>query len=242
MTTVSASLLMLAQIVFLWMFLSSEPLETMADGNLITGTAPDIRAEAYLFAARWRHGMTEGWRLYMPGFFAVAVTSWFWALQHTLRRMLIRSTGLLLVAFLAAWLAQPWGTTMVLEEFQAQTSLICATPAPSVSIVGILRSVYTLVTFGVGIISIQRAIAGRSWKPLLLPIALNVVLSQIRPWTVADFTSYWARQVWTGDMVATFSLLAAITAAIVMFLGQYLNASRFREDTLGAMRRNMIQQ
>jgi hypothetical protein len=42
---------------------------------------------------------------------------------------------------------------------------------------------------------------------LLIPLALNLVLALVRPWTVADFTSQWMQQTLDGETLAVISFL-----------------------------------
>jgi hypothetical protein len=214
----TALFLLVAQIVFLATFLAAEPLEILADTGQI-----QARETAYLYASRWRHGMAGNWPMYMPGFFAVAISAWFWALRRTPRQMIQQGLGLMLVALVVALLLQPLGAAAVAGQFQAETGLLTSDALSRLSsntAIGIFRSVYTLLTFTVGIVSIQIAIDRRRPWPLLLPLVMNLILAAIRPWTVGDFTHHWIRQTLDLNPVATFSLLAAISAAVVMVLGQ----------------------
>jgi hypothetical protein len=214
---VTALLLLAAEIVFLTTFLAAEPLEILADTGQI-----QARDTAYLYASRWRHGMTGDWPMYMPGFFAVALTVWFWALQRNLRQMLREGSVLTLAALVVAIWIQPFGAEAIARQFQSETSLLLdhVSELPSNSAIGLFRSVYTLATFAVGIVSIQIAIARRTLWPLAVPLVMNLILASIRPWTVSDFTNYWMQQVLDLSPVANFSLLAAVSAAVLMFVAQ----------------------
>jgi hypothetical protein len=193
---------------FLWMFLATESLERMADAYRISGPqGVDARAIAYEFAAQWRHGMTGGWPLYMPGFFATAIAVWFWTNGQTLHRLISEATGVLLLATLAAKLLAPVGAAYVFELFERQTGLKCEGPPLESTFTGASAGIYTLVTWIAFVITSRRALAGRSFKLLWLPALLCVGLVVVRPMTVDDFTSYWVRQVIQGNGVAIFSLL-----------------------------------
>jgi len=214
----TALFLLVAQIVFLTTFLAAEPLEILADRGEI-----QARETAYLYASRWRHGMTGNWPMYMPGFFAVAVSVWFWALRRTPMQTIREGLGLTLAALLVALLLQPLGAAAIARQFQAETGLIFIDHVgqlPSNTAIGIFRSVYTLLTFAVGIVSIQIAVGRRRLWPLAVPFVMNLILAAIRPWTVTDFTNYWIQQTIDLNPVAQFSLLAAVSAAVVMALGQ----------------------
>jgi hypothetical protein len=227
----TALLLVVAEILFLTTFLAAEPLEILADTGRI-----QARETAYLYASRWRHGMAGNWPMYMSGFFAVAISVWFWALRRDLRQMIREGLGLTLLALLAAVLLQPLGAAAIAAQFQTETGLVAVdhvSQLPSNTAVGIFRSVYTLLTFAVGIVSIQIAIARRRLWPLLVPVVMNVILASIRPWTVTDFTNHWIEQAIDLNPVAGFSLLAAISAAVLMLLGQ-ITWSRRGEGNSGS--------
>jgi hypothetical protein len=227
----TALLVLAAQIFFLWMFLAAEPLEGLADAGLISGPAQggDIHAATYLFAARWRHGMTAGWPLYMPGFFSVAITVWFWALGLGVRQILTEGAVLTLLAVLTALALQPIGTRLIVDEFHQQTGLKTLAEPPRNTALGIFRSIYTMATFGTGITCIQRAIEFRKAIGLLLPIVMNIILAVVRPWTVADFTSHWFRSALNGDVVAIASFLAVAMTAALMFWSLRITVSRSRK-------------
>jgi hypothetical protein len=202
---------------FLWMFLATESLEQMADAYRISGPqGADVRAIAYQFAAQWRHGMTGEWPLYMPGFFATAVATWFWINGRTLRRLISEAIGVLLLASLTAKVLAPAGALYVVDIFERQTGLKCEGAALESSISGASAGIYTLVTWVTFVMTSQRALAGRTYKPLWLPAMLCIGLAIFRPMTVDDFTAYWARQVIQGDGVAIFSLLLVPGVASVL--------------------------
>ena len=68
----SSALMLVACILFLWMFFAAATLERTADlGGISAPPGREVRLLAYEYAARWRHGMAGNSPLYMPGFFAV---------------------------------------------------------------------------------------------------------------------------------------------------------------------------
>src|SRR5262245_8022102 len=100
------------------MFLATEPLELLVDRGLLSGPQNlDLGAAAYQFAARWRHGMAGHSPIYVPGFFAVALTTWPWALRRSVAQMAKESATLLPAALLAALIAQPYGAAVVVGRF-----------------------------------------------------------------------------------------------------------------------------
>ena len=232
--TATTIALFLAEILFLATFLSAEPLEIMADA----GQIPMVET-AYLYASRWRHGMAGSWPFYMSGFFAVAIAVWFWSLKRSVREMIVEGCGLTLFALLVAFLLQPFGTASIVTQFQTETGLLCDGQPPANTIVGIFRSLYTLVTFAVGIVSIRlvlaRCLAGKRLgclTPLILPVVMNLILALIRPWTVGDLTSYWLIQLRDLNPVATLSFAGVLFAAAGMLAAQLI-ASRHGADTHG---------
>ena len=69
--------LFFSQTLFLWMFYAAEGLEQMAKAGSVVASPPVNAVEVtYRYAADWRHGMAGGSPLYMPGFFAAAITTW----------------------------------------------------------------------------------------------------------------------------------------------------------------------
>jgi hypothetical protein len=213
--------MLLSSSLFLWMFLAAEPLEVLADLNLIHGPAGlDASSAAYLFAARWRHGMTEGWLLYMPGFFAVAAATWLRYTRRSNRQMAVETAALIPLACIIAMLAQPAGAAWIIRDFEQQTAFRVVQSMPGFTLTGVIRGIYTLLTFQIGITAIQRCLALRRLWPLVVPIAMNVILALVRPWTVADFTGHWAKQVMTLDPVANFSFWLIPILAWILYRSQ----------------------
>ncbi len=212
-------LLFVSHAFFLWMFLASEGLEQLADAYRITGGQggqdTDTRALAYQFAAQWRHGMTGGWPLYMPGFFATAIATWFWSAGKTIRRLIAEAIVIMILASLTARLLAPAGTSHIVEAFLRQTGFQREGSLLGSTIAGFSAGLYTLITWSTFIIAGQRALARRSFKPFWLPAILCIVLAMVRTMTVDDFTSYWADRVVEGDGVAIFSLLLVPSLAAV---------------------------
>lgn len=219
--TIMLVLLFVSHTLFLWMFLAAEGLERMAEAARISGTLTlDAKAVAYGFAAKWRHGMAGGWPLYMPGFFATAIATWIWSCGRPLRRRLLaEGITVMALAALTAKLFAPVGTRYIIEAFQHHTNLQCEGVALGSTVVGTGLGLYTLLTWSTGIIASERALASRSVWPLSLPIALNLVLAKVRPWTVGDFTALWWQRVLQGDAVAILSLL--LVPGVAAFLVWY---------------------
>src|SRR5687768_10596337 len=89
-SVVTFTLALAACTFFLWMFSAAATLEHTAElGGISASTGRDAHAIAYEFAARWRHGMAGNSPLYMPGFFVVAIATWFWCAGKNLMRTLV---------------------------------------------------------------------------------------------------------------------------------------------------------
>jgi hypothetical protein len=206
--------------LFQWMFLSAECLELMADSDRILGPpGENARFVAYQFAAHWRHGMAENSWLYMPGFFAVALAGWHWAVGQPMRRLWLQGLALALAADLSARLLAPAGALLVIQGFEHKTGFLCQGAVATPSLRGSLVGLYTLITWCSFVIGSQRALSRRSLRPLLLTVILTLALALIRPWTVGDFTGCWLRAVLDGNKIAIVSLLAipALAALLVCY-------------------------
>lgn len=212
--------LFLSQIFFLWMFFTAGGLERLAELNLISG-APEAEAKrlAFEFAAQWRHGMTNGWWLYMPGFCATAVAVWFWVYGLTWQKMIAEFAMTILLAVIAALLLSPYSTGFVVASFQLQTGLRCNGSVSLVAPRVIGQGLFTLLNWGSFIAVCQICLVKKTLRPLLLPAVLSVILLFIRPFTVGDFTSFWWQQIRQGDVVAIFSAaLIPILSALFLWI------------------------
>jgi len=219
---VTAALVLIACILFLWMFFAAATLERTADLGLISASdgasGEDARAAAYEFAARWRHGMSGNSPIYMPGFFATAIAIWFWCATRGLPRMLVEGAILIAIASCCATPLSTFAAPWIMADFRTQ-GFVAADTASSGTWVAFAQGVYSLLTWGTLIISSRWSIKLRSPKPLLIPLVLNLVLALVRPWTVADFTSQWMREALNGKPVAVVSfLLIPIIAGLIAWV------------------------
>ena len=205
---VTTTLVFVAFAFFLWMFLASATLEHTAElGWISSAPGRDARAVAYEFAARWRHGMSGNSPIYMPGFFAVGIAVWFWCKDKGLLRMLAEGLALLGAAAVCAALLAPYTAPHILSDFVANEGLNVAHGSASWTWKAFAQGVYSLLTWSTLFIAARWSIRLKSFKPLLVPLVLNLVLAFVRPWTVADFTSLWVRQARDGEPVAVISFL-----------------------------------
>jgi hypothetical protein len=223
-----------AQTFFLWMFFVAGGLEQLAELGHISGPAGvNVKAAAFDFAARWRHGMTGGWPLYMPGFFITAVALWCRAAGLSLRRIVAECAVAGVLAVIVAWLLAPGSASLALDAFHTETGLRCAGGWPGVAGRVVGQGVFTLINWNSFILTSQLAIVRKSLRPLFVPAALSGVLILIRPFTVGDFTSLWRQRVWQGDLVAIFSvLLIPLLSALLAWI---LLRSRNQLETAGAL-------
>lgn len=217
--TTSAFALMTC-IFFLWMFFAAATLEHTADLGWVSAPAgQDARPVAYEFAARWRHGMSGNSPLYMPGFFAVAVASWFWCNKKSLLRTLLEGFTILTVAAVCAALLAPYGAPRIVSDFSEQTGVNIPQFSTAGTWTAWVQGIYSLLTWTTVIIASRWSIKLRSPKPMLIPVVLNFVLAFVRPWTVADFTSQWLKETLDGEPTAVISfLLVPILSAFLAWV------------------------
>jgi len=209
---VTSTLMLLACTFFLWMFFAAATLEQTAEvGGISASPGRDAHEVAYEFAAKWRHGMAGNSPLYMPGFFAVAIAGWFWCAGKSLSRMLGEGLPLLGAAAVCAALLAPYAAPRILSDFVAQEGFNVSHASSSGTWIASAQGVYSLLTWSSGIIASRWSLRLRSPKPLLVPLALNLVLAFARPWTVADFTSRWFRQTLDCEPAAVISFLLVPT-------------------------------
>jgi hypothetical protein len=208
-----------AQTLFLWMFFVAGGLERLAElGHIIGPASMNVKATTFDFAARWRHGMAGGWPLYMPGFFFTAVALWSRAAALSLRQAVAECAVTGALAVIVAWLLAPGGASLAMDSFHQETGLRCAGDWPGAPGRVIGQGVFTLISWNSFVLTSQLAIIRKSFRPLLVPAALSVVLILIRPFTVDDFTSLWRQRVWEGSPVAIFSaLLIPLLSALLVW-------------------------
>lgn len=201
-----AALVVATQALFLWMFLAADPLEQAGASE-----------SALRFASDWRHGMTGNSLIYMPGFFATAGALWLYGRNENRDRMARRLLALCAIAALAAAFGAAPGARMAAWDFQAATSSALPAVLPRPTVLGAVRGLYTLATWSVFVLACRSALAGRSWRPFVLPAIMAIGLALIRPWTVGDFTTLWTDRAAAGDPVACASAVAVV--AMVALLG-----------------------
>ena len=200
--------LFLTQTFFLWMFFAAGGLERLAELDLISGPpGADVKHIAFDFAARWRHGMTDGWPLYMPGFFVTAIAIWFWVYGLTWRKMVAEYAVLTALAILVAMLFSRNSAGFVVAAFQLQTGLRCEGQGIAIAGRVIGQGVFTLINWSSFVGACQFCLVQKSFRPLLLPAGLSLLLILIRPFTADEFTRFWFQQIRQGEVVAIVSAL-----------------------------------
>jgi len=210
-----AVLLLAADVLFLWMFLAADSVSQMGSQGRVSGEAsPELALAASRFAAQWKHGMAGNSPLYMPGFFAVGFTVWLWSVRRPLRRLAAEWTILASIATVIAAGLAPLGATRAIGAFERALSVTCVGPPPGFSPGGVALSLFTLFTWSVTLVGLQLAIGRRSVAPLMAPAVLYVVMLELRPWALNDFTTQWIADLSRANPVAIVSL-----AAIPLLLG-----------------------
>lgn len=208
------ALLTAANASFLWMFLSTDPLEQMAAQIQATRGLP--AADPLQFAAAWRHGMAGNSWVFMPGFFVTAAAVWLHARRAASGLAHPERFAAGVVALICAVAGAPAGAATVVDAFAEASNIALAHPVPSVSGIGAFRAAYTLVTWSVFVLACRRALLERAVRPFVAPGVLTVGLAVIRPWTVDDFVSHWLAGVASGEAVAVVSLTLAFLVAALL--------------------------
>ena len=219
--------LVVSQTLFLWMFLSADPLEQLADRY---GSRADTVMQ---FTAQWRHGMAGNSPLYLPGFFMTAAAVWIYARGQP--RAVAHAGGVAVAAVIACGAAAalaPWGAEAVVRAFHSRMSSLVPSSIPRASLYAAMIGGYTLLTWTTVVTCARTSLVRRSFTPLLLPAALTAGLILVRPFTADDFTRHWAVEVLAGDLVAWVSLLSviALATALVRSEGSPSGATRYAGD------------
>lgn len=204
-----AVLLVAADTLFLWMFFAADSVSQMGLQGRVSGEAcPELALAASRFAAQWKHGMAGNSPLYMPGFFAVGFFLWLWSVGRPLRRLAAEWTVLTAIAAVIAAVLAPLGATRAIGAFERAFGMVCVGPPPGFSLGGVALSLFTLLTWSVTLVGLQLAIGRRSLWPLVAPALLYVLMLELRPWALNDFTTQWIADLSRANPVAIVSLVA----------------------------------
>jgi hypothetical protein len=225
-------LLIAADGVFLWMFLSTDPLEQLAAA--LRDTHASRADAAFAFAAAWRHGMAGNSWIYMPGFFVTAAAIWL----HSRRGRSSLATGERVLAGLAAialaFAASSTGASTVVREFVATTGTDVGSPVPTPSWAGVARGLYTLVAWSVFVLACRAALVRHTWRLFVAVALLTAGLAFVRPWTVNDFVAHWAAGVATGSAPAVVSFALIFIISVLLASVERSSKPQPRERTLPA--------
>jgi len=175
----TAALVLAAQTLFLWMFLSADPIERLARGDLAV----------LLFASDWRHGMAGNSWLYMPGFFAVAAAVWLCGRHSPVPAIVTHLSASAAAATFVAAAGSILGARLAADQLLISTGIALGAALPGPSAIGTARGLYTLATWTSFVLACRHALAHRTWRPFIVPAVMSIGLALIRPWMVDDFTS-----------------------------------------------------
>jgi hypothetical protein len=208
-------LLVVADAVFLWMFLATDPLEQIAVALRHTHTT--LADAAVGFAAAWRHGMAGNSWIYMPGFFVTAAAVW---LHSRCARGAFATADRVVAACAAIGLslaASSLGASIVVNEFVAMTGADIGGRVPPSSWIGTFRGLYTLTTWSVFVLACRAALVRHTFRPFIAVAVLTAGLVFVRTWTVDDFVAHWSDGVTTGSgpALASFALIFVVSALLV---------------------------
>jgi hypothetical protein len=203
------------------MFFSSESVEQLGMRFRLTGaTNSEGEQAAQRYAAQWRHGMAGNSPLYMPGFFAVGVLTWLWALGRPLPRIALEGVALIIAATAVAILLTPWGAALAIQGYIHANGMRGTSALYGFTPVGAAQAVYTVITWSAFILCLQLSIARRSVLPMLAPLVLTIILVSVRTWTVSDFVAQWMQDAGRGQPAATLSFVAAISLLVFLIIYQ----------------------
>lgn len=218
-------LLLAAETLFLWMFFAADNVSRLGlHGRVSGGAGPQLTIEASRFAAQWKHGMAGNSPLYMPGFFAVGFMLWVWAVGRPLRQLAAEWTVLTAAASVIAAGLAPLGGACAVRAFERAFAVDVVGPPPGFSPESVALSLFTLFTWTVTIVGLQVAIGRRSLAPLAAPALLYVLMLEMRPWALNDFTTQWIADLSRGNPVAVMSLVA-IPVLLALLIGYQLRLS-----------------
>lgn len=223
----TAALVLAAQTLFLWMFLSADPIERLARGDLAV----------LLFASDWRHGMAGNSWLYMPGFFAVAAAVWLCGRHSPVPAIVTHLSASAAAATFVAAAGSILGARLAADQLLISTGIALGAALPGPSAIGTARGLYTLATWTSFVLACRHALAHRTWRPFIVPAVMSIGLALIRPWMVDDFTTLWAQRVATGDLIACTSAAAIPALATLLGAGVQRSQSRANPNCAAGTRR-----
>jgi hypothetical protein len=204
--------LVLADALFLWMFLSVADIDVTGT-NLLAMGHPALGHAIQVFAADWRHGLNGHSPLFMPGFFVLTPAAWYWSRGQSIAK-LIRGGALALFAglFLALF-AAPLGRAAAARAFFDEFHFTVQSDWRSIWQAAPICA-FTAICWTVLVVAIRRAITTGSSRPLALVVGLYALLGFARQWWSVDHfrngddVARWETRAAQGDAVAIGSLVA----------------------------------
>jgi len=210
-----------AQLLFLWMFFAADGLEHAANaGYVYSSDGRDVARIAAQYASDWRHGMSGGWPVYVPGFFAVAITTWVWPAQRSVKRLLVEALFVSLASTLAAVYLAPAGTAQIVKAFRSDWDIRLMGNLAGPTYRGIGHGLNTLLTWTVFVLSSKKALRRKSFRPYWLPLGLAIGLALTRPITADHLIWTWYQGVLRADERAIVSLLLVLVVVVCLALFQ----------------------
>lgn len=210
-----------AQLLFLWMFFSADGLEHSANaGYLYSSDGRDVARMASQYASDWRHGMSGGWPVYVPGFFAVAIATWVWPGQRSMKRLLVEALCISVASTVAAMFLAPAGTAQIVKAFRSDWDIQWIGSLAGPTSRGIIHGLNTLLTWTVFVLSSKKALRKKSFRPYWLPLALAIGLALTRPITADHLIWTWYQGILHADERAIASLLLVLLVAVCLALFQ----------------------
>ena len=207
-----------AHFLFQWTFLAAEGLERSAEaGHFRTANGSATKAAAYRYAYEWRHGMVGRWPLFVPGFFAVAIGTAVQSRGRAVLELIAEGIAIMSAATLAAKALAPIGTRHLVRVFERDSGLKCEAPPQGSTWAGAGTGALTAGSWSALVIAAQRAVAAKSLRPLLLPLALYALLASLRRGQLGSLVVPWLRRALRRDLTAMGSLALAGAAAVVLW-------------------------
>ena len=200
----------IADFFFMWMYFGSKALERTLE------PAGAGAAHAAEWGYLWRHGMTAGWPLYIPGFFAVGFAIAFWSRGRPLRNVVLGRVAILLSATIVAWPVGAVSREVMARSFEVYSgndldqSLLL--PPVLSGAIGCL----TNLCWSMLVISAQAAISSRSFLPLVVPFCLYAGLAIVRPGDFGELTNPWIDGLGDRDPAAIVSTALLLVLAFVI--------------------------
>jgi hypothetical protein len=214
---IPALLVFVADGFFLWMYLASRAIERSVESAHPLAPA-EVIAVAEEWGYLWRHGMTPGWPVYIPGFFAVGFAVGLWSRGRRAAGVLPGALALLAAACVSAWVVVALTRQVVAGSFEGYSGEQLAWNLRPPPVVPAAVGCLTLVCWSMLVISAQAAVAARNIVPLLLPFGLYFGLAMLRPGDLGELARPWVAGLIDRDPAALVStLLVVLLGAVIVW-------------------------